>query len=66
MQWSGHEAFGTIVWQREEFYGIEFDEPVRGAVLVATRQMQDVGGMTGDEIAQWTAKTGWDYGKAID
>ena len=39
LSWSCHEAFGTIVWVAHGLCGMEFDEPLDPAVLLATRDL---------------------------
>lgn len=65
LRWGPHEAFGTVVWEREGLRGVRFDEPLPAAVLVATRDMQDAGGLTRDQVAEWVAEKGWSFGKAL-
>lgn len=66
LQWDGREAFGAIIWQRDGFYGIQFDEPMSGPALVEIRHLQDRQGMDGKAIAEWLAeKTEWAFGKAL-
>ena len=66
LQWEGSEAFGTLIWQRDGFYGIEFDEPTSSATLAETRQLQDAQGMRANAVAEWLAeKTEWAFGKAL-
>ena len=66
LRWGRHEAFGRIAWERDGMRGVEFDEPVPAAALIATRAMQDAGGMSRDEVAEWIAQTGWNFGKALN
>ena len=65
LKWARHEAFGGVVWQREGFIGLAFDEPLAAAILIDTRHMQDAQGMTREQMAQWLAETGWAFGKAL-
>jgi len=41
LQWLDFEAFGTLVWVKRGFVGMEFDEPLATAVLVETRDLFD-------------------------
>ena len=65
LRWGKHEAFGQIVWERDGMRGIQFDEPLPAGVLLAARALQDAGGMSRDEIAEWLAERGWAFGKAL-
>lgn len=65
LRWGPHEAFGTIVWDRDGLRGVQFDQALPAAVLIATRDMQDAGGLNRDEVAEWVAEKGWGFGKAL-
>jgi len=65
LRWGKQEAFGQIVWERDGMRGIEFEEPLPASVLIAARGLQDAGGMSRDEIAEWLAEKGWSFGKAL-
>lgn len=66
LRWGRHEAFGIVVWEREGLRGIQFDEPLPQSLLLATREMQDAGGLKRAAVAEWVAETGWDFGKALN
>ena len=66
LRWSGHEAFGTVVWERDGLRGVQFDEPLADDALGASRYLQDAGGMTRAEIEDWLADKGWGFGKALN
>lgn len=38
---NGIEGFGEVVWQRGQFLGMQFDEPLPLASVVALRQLRD-------------------------
>lgn len=65
LRWGNHEAFGTIVWHRDGLHGVQFDEPLAAADLIATRDMQDASGMNRNEVADWVADKGWAFGKSL-
>lgn len=65
LRWGPHEAFGTIVWERDGLRGVQFDQLLPAAVLIATRDLQDAGGLNRDEVAEWVAEKGWGFGKAL-
>ena len=65
LRWGPHEAFGKIVWERDGLCGVQFDKPPPVAVLIATRDMQDSGGLTRDQVHEWVADKGWAFGKAL-
>ena len=39
--WHTFEAFGTISWAHDGFCGMHFEEYLAGAVLIATRDLDD-------------------------
>lgn len=39
--WSGFEAFARVAWCHGGHCGLEFDEPLAGNVLIATRDLYD-------------------------
>ena len=65
LRWGNHEAFGAVVWVREGFHGVQFDEPLANAVLTDTRHLQDTTGMNRDALAEWMADKGYAFGKAL-
>jgi len=66
LRWGPHEAFGTVIWEREGLRGIQFDEPLPPSLLRSTRDMQDAAGLSRTAVAEWVAETGWDFGKALN
>jgi|KBSSwiStaDraftv2_1062776.scaffolds.fasta_scaffold557124_2 hypothetical protein len=65
LKWDRFDAFGTIVWEREGLRGVQFDEPVPVPVLIATRDLQDAGGLNREQVGEWVAEKGWNFGKAV-
>jgi len=43
LSWLGFEAFGTVVWCRYGFVGMEFDELLPADILLDTREKVDLG-----------------------
>ncbi len=43
LTWLGFEAFGRIVWAGDGEAGLEFDELLAPAILIATRDQVDLG-----------------------
>ena len=39
LHWLEFEAFGDLVWQKEQFVGLRFDGPIALGWLVTTRQL---------------------------
>jgi len=66
LRWGKLETFGEIVWERDGMRGLCFEEPLPAAMLIATRAMQDAGGLGREEVAQWIAEHGWAFGKALN
>jgi hypothetical protein len=66
LRWGPHEAFGTVVWERDGLRGVQFDELLPASALIATRDMQDAGGLGRDGVAEWVSDKGWDFGKALN
>ena len=66
LRWGAFDAFGTVIWERDGLHGIRFEEPLPAAMLIGTRDLHDAGSMTRNEIAEWLADHGWDFGKALD
>ena len=65
LRWGQSEAFGSVVWERAGFHGLQFEEPLARAVLVAARAMQDTAGLTRNDLSHWMADKGWSFGKAL-
>lgn len=63
LQWSGMEAFGTVVWARGGFCGLQFEEPIPANWLAVSRQSNETACLPDDhsrarELAQaWAAGT---------
>jgi hypothetical protein len=34
-------------------------------VLIATRDLQDAGGLNREQVGEWVAEKGWNFGKAV-
>jgi len=39
--WAGFEVFANVAWCHGGYCGLEFDEPLAGNVLIATRDLYD-------------------------
>lgn len=39
--WAGFEVFANVAWCADGFCGLEFEEPLAGQVLIATRDLFD-------------------------
>ena len=41
LTWGSFEAFGTIVWTRDQSCGLDFETPLKPQILIATRDLAD-------------------------
>lgn len=65
LRWGHHEGFGAVVWQRDGLHGVQFEDPLAAGTIIATREMQDSGGMGRDEVSEWMAERGWAADKVL-
>lgn len=52
LQWDRFEAMGQVIWIDGDRFGIEFDELVRPAALIATRDRNDELQLEGGRLAE--------------
>ena len=41
LNWASFEAFATVAWCEDGYCGLEFEEPIPGNILIATRDLFD-------------------------
>lgn len=63
INWAGYEAFGRTVWVLDSWCGIKFDSPLDPKCMIATRDLQDLRGLTEDQEREWVAQRGWGFAK---
>lgn len=63
LAWSGHEAFGVLVWVDRGLCGMVFDKPLKPCVLIATRDLDAASRLPSDHelvrkrASEWVAGT---------
>jgi hypothetical protein len=60
--WLNFDAFGHVVWAKDEFVGMEFYDPLDEDILLKTREIIDYGLDPGEEGAAREAARNWYLG----
>jgi hypothetical protein len=64
LSWAEHEAFGAVVWVRAGMCGLVFEQMIRPALLIHTRDLQDVEPLLDDYEITRDAARSWVSGTA--
>ena len=63
LQWDRFEAFCTIAWNRSGLIGVQFDEPIPKAWVIATRDLDSVAHLPNDNELDRRAARDWVHGQ---
>lgn len=63
LQWAGMEAFGTIIWARGGFCGLQFDKPVPENWLILSRQINETSACPDESTAARELARAWVSGQ---